>query len=165
MARWKLANAHYLNTIEPNEWEYKEMDRKTGREKRMRIIVPRLLNPQDPSDWNNRWGQKDSEEGEVIVCLEGKGEDRDYAFKGDPTPDMIPIDDEAKEISASFETQWKYKPDSMMPGDYSQSLVDKFHTEMASVAAKPVEIPGMVDLIQAIAKQSEVIGEVLKRRV
>ncbi len=165
MARWKLATPHYLNTVEPNEWEYKETDRKTGREKRMRIPVPRYFSPNDPSDWNNRWGGKDNEDGEVIVCQPGKGEDRDYAFLGDPSPNMIPIDDEAKEISASFAERWKYKSDIETPGSYSQSLIDKFQVEAAAIAAKPVEIPGLSDLVAAISKQSEVIGEVLKRRV
>lgn len=164
MARWKLATSHYLNT-DNNEWEYQEVDRTTGRNVRKKFQVPRYFNILDPGDWNNRWGSKGNEEGEIVVCMPGKGEPRDYVFYGDPTPDMIPIDDEAKAISASFEQRWSYKPDTGMPGEYSQSLVDKFQFEMSQVASKPVEIPGLADLVSAISKQSEVIAEVMKRKI
>ncbi len=149
MARWKLMTAHYLN-VAGEEWEYKEQDRKTKREVRRRIAVPKHLDPLDPTAWNNRWGQGDNEEGEVIVAhADGAHEDRDHIFIGDPTPDMVPLDDEARALSASFAERWRYKPETS-ERSYSQSLVDQFQSEMAESRTKPVEIPGMSDLVAAI---------------
>ena len=73
MARWKLMTPHYLN-VEGESWEYTENDRQTGRPKRVQFPVPRLLDIRDPSCWTNRWGNKDNEDGEIIVCHSGKGE-------------------------------------------------------------------------------------------
>lgn len=153
MARWKLATSHYLNTND-TEWEYTENDRATGRPIRKRFPVPRLLDPRIAADWNYSWGPKDNLEGEIIVCLEGRGEPKDYVFSGDPTPDMIPMDDEAKEISASFEHHWSYKPDDDTPGQYSQSLVDKFQSDMAQAETRPVQIEGLDKLMAAMVESN-----------
>lgn len=153
MARWKLATGHYLNTND-TEWEYTENDRSTGRPIRRKFAVPRLLDPRDKADWNYTWGPSDNLEGEIIVCYAGRGEPKDYVFSGDPTPDMIPMDDEAKEISASFEHQWSYKPETDTPGQYSQALVDKFQMDMAEVQTKPVQIEGLDKLVAALAESN-----------
>jgi hypothetical protein len=162
MARWKLMTAHYLN-VPGEEWEYIETDRKTGRPRRTKFPVPRLLDVNDPTCWTNRWGGKDNEDGEIIVCHDGKGEPSDQIFFGDPTPDMMPIDDEAKAISASFEDFWRYKPEEGL-GNHSQSLIDKFQIELAEAQAKPVEIPGLTDLVSVIAKQTEMFGKLIEGR-
>lgn len=168
MARWKLATGHYLNTRD-TEWEYSERDRATGRPIRKKFIVPRYLDPRDPSDWNYTWGPKDALEGNIIVCFEGKGEAADIVFYGDPTPDMIPMDDEAKEISAEFTGRWSYKPDTDLPGQFSQSLVDKFQFEMSQAEAKPVQIEGLDKLMAALVESNlqtqNLLKEALVRRV
>jgi len=45
-------------------------------------------------------------DGEIHVCYEGKDDpkypDRAIVFEGNPTPGMLPLDDEAKEISGQF---------------------------------------------------------------
>jgi len=167
MARWKLMTSHYLNVI-GEEWEYTEQDRATGRPKRVKFSVPRLLDVNDPSCWTNKWGNASNEEGEIIVCHEGKGESRDIVFFGDPTPDMSPIDEEAIAISASFEDIWKYKPDSVV-ADHSQSLIDRFQLEMAELKSKPAEVPGLADLTVAIGRLAEqsqaAISQLAVRRV
>ena len=158
MARWKLSTAHYINTLvdgSPCEWEYTENDRQTGRLKRRKYSVPQYLDPRDPADWNYKWGANDDVEGEIIVCYKGKGNDKDIPFSGDPTPDMIPIDDEAKAISASFENLWRYKPDAEDPGQYSQSLIDNLQEQMSEATSRPVEIPGLTDLVAILAKSVE----------
>jgi len=161
MARWKLMTSHYLNCRD-TEWEYKEVDRNTGREKRKSIPVPRYLDISDSSDWTNSWGNKDNATGEIIVCHEGKGEPRDITFYGDPTPDMQPADDEAKAISASFADAWRYKPDTAEVG-YSQSLIDRFEAEKAEVESKPqqIEIPGLGDLVAAMAASQQQTAAIL----
>lgn len=173
MARWKLMVSAYLNTVTSVEWEYNETDRSTGRPKRMRVQVPRLLDIRDPGDWTNTWksgtnmatSKLSDEEGEIILCHEGKGSRGDIEFIGDPTPDMVPVDDEAREISARFEDHWRYKPDGG-PISYSQSMVDGFKAEMAEKDTKPqaIEIPGLTDLVAALSVQSQAIQVLLAAR-
>ena len=67
---------------------------------------------------------------------------------------MIPVDDEARELSATFELQWKAKPEALA-GDYSQSLIDRFESEMADIRSKPAEVPGLADLVTVIGKLVE----------
>lgn len=152
MARWKLVTSHYLNCGDTN-WEYKEVDRNTGKEKRKTLPVPRFLDINDPSDWTNSWGNRDNATGEIIVCYAGKGDPKDIVFEGDPTPDMMPVDDEAKEISASFADQWAYKPDTAEIS-YSQSMIERFQAEKAEAESKPqqVEIAGLNDLVAVMAQ-------------
>lgn len=157
MARWKLATAHYL-MVEGTEWEYVENDRTTGRPIRKKFKVPRYLSPHDPADWTNSWGQKDAADGEVIVCREGKGQPRDIVFHSDPTPDMVPLDDEAKEESALWEGRWAYKPDDPNAAGFNQSLVDKF---MVELAPKPVEVSGLDALVAAMAAQTKAMTELM----
>ena len=127
MARWELMTDHYLKVIDC-EWEYNETDTETGRSVRKRYQVPEYL------------------DAHKIVCWEGKGERKDIVFFGDPTPDMMPLDDEAREVSASFEDHWAYKPDTAeVPA--SQSIV----ANMAEVMSRPVEIPGLSDLVAQMA--------------
>jgi hypothetical protein len=171
MARWKLMTSHYLHTVEKTEWEYKEVNRTNGREVRKQIPVPRYLDIRDPQDWTNRWGVRSAQdpgEGEIIVCLDGRGEPGDIAIHGDPTPDMVPMDDEAQAISDKFTNRWQYKPDGEV--NYSQSLVDKFESQMADVQSKPstVQVEGLSDLVAAMAEQSRAIASLLaqpQRRV
>lgn len=90
MARWKLIVPHYLFGYPPDlaeegvEWEYKETDRISGRERRKRFKVPFYM-----------------DEGS-IVCHEGRGLDTDTVFVGSPTHDMLPLDEEARRITASL---------------------------------------------------------------
>ena len=154
MARWKLACPHYIN-VPGTEWEYNET--KNGKVARKRFTVPRFLDTAEPSDWTNKWGSRDDEEGEIVVCHEGKGAAGDIPFLGDPTPDMIPIDDEAKAISKSFETRWSYRPETAEV-DFSQSLVDRFEEAMSDIQAKPAEVPGMADLVANLAALTQTIA-------
>jgi|HubBroStandDraft_2_1064218.scaffolds.fasta_scaffold148351_2 hypothetical protein len=171
MARWKLMTSHYLNTVEPVEWEYNEVARSNGRAKRMRITVPRYLDIGDPGDWTNSWAagtnmstaKLNNEEGEIIVCLPGRGQKGDIEFLGDPTPDMSPIDDEAKELSASFFDRWRWKPDGEV--NHSQSLVDGLHDKMAEAQSRPqtVQVEGLPELVAAMAQQSQAIAALLSQ--
>lgn len=153
MARWKLMVPHYLN-VRDEKWEYKEIDQTTGREKRMQINVPRHLDPTDPQCWTSRWGNRDNQQGEIIVCHEGKGEPSDVVFFGDPTPDMMPMDDEARELTASFEKVWAYKPETDAV-NYSQSMIDKMSAEMKDIKSQAPA--GMEDLVKQIAALTSAI--------
>lgn len=148
MARWKLATAHYLYMTDSSEWEYSETDRATGRPKKKIFKVPTLLDPQDPTQWNTRFG----DQGEIIVCDNGTHEERDYQFIGDPTADMIPLDDEARAISAKFEAKWNRPADGLGADSYGESLIIGFQKQLAEVQSttKPAEISGMSELLTAM---------------
>lgn len=168
MARWKLIASHYLN-VRDEEWEYTEMARGTGRTIRKKFNVPRHLDVNDPSCWTERWGPKGDEEGCINVCHEGKGNPGDITFFGEPTPEMLPLDDEAAAISASYEAKWKYRPDEFKDS-YSQSLVEQFQGAMADAQSriKPIEIPGLGELttmIGELVKQNQQAIESATRRV
>jgi hypothetical protein len=133
MARWKLLQPHHLN-VPGTEWEYNETDRKTNKPKRTRFPVPLYLNPLSPDDWN--YGDKD--DGDIIVAHDNANAgERDYLFVGDPTPDMEPLDDEARAISDSFRGRWGDGPIEGLPaqGGYSQSLLDSVQKEFADAVA------------------------------
>jgi hypothetical protein len=169
MARWKLMADHYLNCRD-TKWEYKEVVQATGRERRKEVDVPRFLSIQDPGDWTNSWGNRDNQQGEIVVCHEGKGETSDITFWGDPTPDMAPVDDEARAISASFAEKWQYKPEGA-DTSYSQSMIDKFEIEMRNIKEKPatVEVAGLDTLVAAMAaltvQNAEIIKTLSQRRL
>jgi hypothetical protein len=81
---------------------------------------------------------------------------------------MIPLDDEAKVISASFAERWRYKPDTDNAGNYSQSLIDQFQTTMSEVVAKPTKIEGLDALIVAmteVVKSNQEMTKHFVRRV
>lgn len=129
MARWRLTEPHYIHAKvynEATEWEYKETDRVTGREKRKRFKVPAYL------------------ETETIVCYEGSERDeRDVIIEGPPTPAMEPLDEEAKNISAEHAPQWIHPIDSM-PGQFSaKDLLETLQKQLAAatVAAPATPVP------------------------
>lgn len=155
MARWKLLTPHYL-MIEGVTWQYKEVDRMTGKLKTQTFKVPHLLDPIDPTAWNYVFGR---DNGEIIVCLPGKGEARDIEFfdsnggPGTPTPDMFPVDDEAKAISAKLEEGWKH-PIESLSGTYSNHLLAGLHEEIAKVqsqsAPATTTVEGLSELLAAM---------------
>ena len=127
MARWRLTAPHYIN-VPGTEWEYKETNRDTGRQARKVFEVPLHLDPDMPSDQNYP--------GEVIVCHEGKGQGRDIVFLGEPTPDMEPVDDEARELSESLKHKWVHPIESLSStGNFGDGLIEAFQKQMAQIMA------------------------------
>jgi hypothetical protein len=153
MARWKLIVAHYLS-VEGKEWEQMEVDQMTGQEVRKRYAVPYLLDVKDPKLWNGnviRNPRGEVLDGDIIVAYKDKAhESRDYLFTGDPTPDMFPLDDEAREISESFTEKWQAKPSE--DNNYGHALMQQFANMKESAANKDsnVKIEGMSDMLQAM---------------
>lgn len=154
MARWRLAAAHYINTND-TVWEYSEVDRTTGRPKRTQFPVPRLLNPEDPGDWNHVYskdgfGKPDT--GEIIIA-QGDHEAKDYVFEGAVTPDMVPLDDEARKISAASAHKWKYKAENLN-GTYADEMMKDLTEAVEDIRAKtgaPAQSEGMTELLTAMA--------------
>lgn len=96
MARWRLIQKHYLNVV-GSTYEYRETT-SAGRQVKKAYPVPMFLDPEDPADRNYP--------DELIVAHEGSGHDKDIIFTGSPTLDMVPLDDEARKISAEMEIKW-----------------------------------------------------------
>lgn len=121
MARWRLKAKHYLS-VEDNVWEYTELDEATRRQKRKQFPVPRHLDPEYKGDHNYP--------GEIIV---GYAEyDRDLVFTGPPTPDMEPLDDDARAISERESKNW-INPIDSLSSNYSASLLSTFEEQLKSV--------------------------------
>jgi hypothetical protein len=130
MARWKLTQAHYLN-VSGTEWEYKELNRSTGKQQRKVFPVPLFLNPEDPADWNYPAE-------EAIIVSNGMNPGlRDHIFDGPPTPDMEPLDDEARAISEAEKHKWVHPIESLSGESYSQSLIKEFERQMAKLDHTP----------------------------
>lgn len=171
MARWKLTSPHYL-VVDGIEWEYKEIDRTTGKEVRRRFQVPRLVDPADPVDWTQKeYGLNGIVVDGVVNVSDGNNPGPgDIIFHGDPTPDMVPLDDEARVISDSFAKRWNH-PIESLSGTYADGLINQFQVEMAKLQStnKPAQIEGMSELLTAMSemmKQNQTLIDGLgKRRV
>lgn len=85
------------------------------------MAVPRFLDPDDPKTRKNA-------DGEVIVCHEGSQQARtDYIFVGRCTPDMIPLDEEAEELSSAELKRGQHPMDSLpATGNYADDILAKF---------------------------------------
>lgn len=132
MARWRLRAAHYLYIGE--EWEYQETDSITGRSNRVRFPVPTLLDPKDPSRWTNR-------DGDIVVCHEGKGHSSDTVFQGDPTPDMEPLDEEARKISDALSSRWNHPIEGIdSQKSFGDALFEGLTRKLDSLVSKQIPI-------------------------
>ena len=128
MARWRLITPHYLR-VPGTEWEYKEASH-TGKQVRKVFQVPLYLNPRDPADCNYP--------DEIIVAhANGKEQVKDIIFEGDPTPDMTPLDDEAKAISAEWEKQWKHPIEDVdTEGGYARRVENTIMEDLRALRAQ-----------------------------
>jgi len=161
MARWKLTEPHYLS-VPSERWEHTTTDSRTGKPVRKMYRVPKHLDPRLEDDWNYR-PENNNMDGEIIVCWEGKGLPRDIIFEGNPTPGMLPLDDEAKEISGKF--SWTptqgIDEDSQRQSFYARlgdTLIDQM-TEL-KVAREVALNPGMdkfMETMMAMMAQNQQI--------
>lgn len=142
MARWRLNSPHYLNVKEldgePVEFRYTEQSLTTMRNRSRAFPVPLYLDPKDPTLIN-------SEDGIVVSDGNHPGP-KDYIFLGDPTPEMMPIDDEAEAISEKHRSRWINPVEAFNTGqDYSQSLLQTLERQIEAInrvapGAQPVSI-------------------------
>lgn len=172
MARWKLVAPHYLLLATPEQWEHRETDRNTGRPKIIKFDVPTLLDPQDHTRWTQRFSMGDGivtfGDGMIVVCQPGKGQTSDYEFQGDPTPDMVPMDEEAKTISASFAPKWKH-PIESLPGAYAERVAQDLQTELDKLRlaqAAPTtntQVEGLSELMAVLTQVMKQNAEILAK--
>ena len=158
MARWKLTASHYIQTDQETEWEYTEVDRTNGRPKRHKFRVPTFLDINDPVCWTERIMGMDGKpvEGYINVSDGNNPGAGDVIFKGDPTPDMLPLDDEARAISDTFKEHWRFNVTEQEPGTFAQDLVDNLQRQLAAaqIATKPaeVQVPGLAEFMKTMAE-------------
>lgn len=165
MARWRLTGPHYLN-VPGTEWEYTELGR-DGKQKRLRFAVPTYLDPASPPTMDAPHGKNV----ELIVCHVGKGQQGDVEFEGEPSPDMIAIDDEAKAISEALaETKWKVKPETLVDS-FGAHLERNLEKQLIALRKEqqPQPLEGVNELLAAIGammkQNQEILGAVLASRV
>ena len=155
MARWKLTEPHYLS-VPTERWEHTTTDSRTGKPVRKMFRVPKHLDPRLEDDWNVRINGMD---GEIHVCYEGKDDprypDRAIVFEGNPTPGMLPLDDEAKEISGQF--SWTptqgIDEDSQRQSFYARlgdTLIDQMTELKVARETAPAAAPGMDKFMEAM---------------
>lgn len=158
MARWKLMTPHYLNLENRAEWEYTELDRATGKQKKKKFLVPTLLDPNDPADWNIHEGR---DGGYIVVSNDGA--ENAIQFIGDPTPDMMPLDASAKAVSKTYEGRWNASAE-FAEGPYGNKLVDWFESEISRLQSQPakVEIDGMSEMLAAMAGMMKQNQEIMQ---
>ena len=164
MARWRLREKHYLiiRTLPDGTdvvWEQKETSQQTGRSMRKLYPVPMFLDPDPNSPGDHNYP------GQVIVCWEDKGQPADYVFEGEPTPDMEPLDDEAKKVSASLKDKWIH-PIESLEGGFSATIMTRLEALMAKVAIQPPAPANsdMAKLTQMVESMQEEIAQLRAER-
>ena len=151
MARWKLDEAHYLNSP-GTSWEQKEVDRMTGKQVRKVYPVPLHLDPNNEADWTHNVDSEDIPGGGIMVCWEGKGKPRDIIFIGDPTPAMTPMDEEARIEHAKH--KWKDPIKEFDVGmTYSEKLLVDLQGQVADALTKGRGFSGGGDNSELVAIQ------------
>jgi hypothetical protein len=166
MARWRVTAKHYLNAKQFGEdttWVREETNRDTGRAFRRTFMVPLLIDPEDPICINRNVGY-------CVVATEGSEMPGDIILLSPCTPDMEPLDEEARQITAQESKKWK-DPINGLPihvgEDFGNQLLAMLTAQMNSVdAGKSVSLKGasndeVTQLKTMLAQQQEQINRLL----
>ena len=170
MARWQVTEASYFKTIPPVEWEYKEVSNQTGRQGRVVMQVPMLLEPKDSAC------QTPPGSGEIVVCHQGKGLPSDIVFEGPPTQSMIPLDDEATAITDRMRPGWDHPIESLPAQGQGLSpetlaMMESFAKQIGDSIKAPVqsisraEFDALRNQIEALTKQNAELKAAAVKRV
>ena len=151
MARWKLTAPHYLS-VPDTEWEFVETDTGSGKQVRHRYVVPMYLDPKDPSDCNRQ--------GEIVVCWKNKGAQGDLVFVGEPTPEIEPLDDEAREISDSHRHKWSQYGGGFQGAGYAEGMLQDFQRQLSEASRRN---PPAIDHSGEIAELKDQVAELVKQ--
>jgi hypothetical protein len=167
MARWKLIEAHYIfakRDGQGTEWEYKEINRANGREIRKKFQVPMHLDPKVETDWTHR-PDGPYNDGIVVVATADTTDSHDIVIDAkDVTPGMLPMDDDARKISAKLDERV-----TPIPGDenatYSERLLDKFIQQLAdakSTVTSAPATPGVEKVLESMTAMMEQNQKILQ---
>lgn len=136
MARWRVTAKHYINAKQFGEdttWVREETNRDTGRAFRRTFVVPLYIDPEDPICINKNTGY-------CVVATDGAEMPGDIIILGPPTPDMEPLDDDARAITKAESVKWK-DPINSLPisigDDFGNQLLAMLTSQFNSVAAQP----------------------------
>lgn len=136
MARWRVTAKHYINARQFGEdttWVREETNRDTGRAFRRTFPVPLYIDPEDPICTNKNVGY-------CVVAKEGSEMSGDIILDGPPTPDMEPLDDEARQITKAESIKWK-DPINSLPvaigEDFGQQLLAMLTAQFNTAAVSP----------------------------
>jgi hypothetical protein len=148
MARFRLKAKHYL-AVPGSTWEQTETDQQTGVRARKVHEVPRYLDPDAPPDCNYP--------GEIIVTTKTDTKfPRDILFRGPPTPDMEPLDDEAIVIMDNYMAQFggQHPIESLEATGviYSDRVLENLQKQVASLVSKSEQTDRMFALEKQVAE-------------
>lgn len=165
MARWKLTAKHYLHANQygqPTEWQREEVNTQTGRTFRKSYKVPMLIDPEDPFCINRIVGY-------CVIATIGSAQPGDIeVFDFKPTPDMEPLDEEARAMSEAERPNWVNPIDGLSPQmgeDFAQQLLGALQQRANSMQANQsvpqpglqpnAEVAELKGVISAMQKQME----------
>lgn len=177
--RWKLTEAHYLK-VAGTFWEHNQVDRKTGKPIRKQYPVPLFLDPMSLDDMITH-GQMDpnlpSNQPEDWMLVVAQGESsftKDVIFEGEPTPGMLPLNDEARAISEKY-SKGRWQPTQGIDEDSQREsfsnkiingLLDQVHTLKESVVAPTAGMAEFMETMTAMMKQQhEIIAMLAQNQV
>ena len=173
MARWRLTEPHYLN-VDGTKWEYSEVDRITGRPKRVQFPVPQYLNPNYEDDLKSfGQGQGDVSTWDIIVSDGNNPGPKDVIFKekdgspGQPTPGMLPLDDDAREITARYSKVWDAPSEGpSFTQRLEESLINQM-TELRDSVKQAPQVEGLAELMATMTsmmkQQTEILAKLAER--
>lgn len=163
MARWKPTAKHYLHARQygqPTEWQREEINVQTGRAFRKTYPVPMLIDPDDPYCMNRIVGY-------CVMATEGSAQPGDIEiFNFKPTPDMEPLDEEARAMSEAERPNWINPIDGLSPQmgeDFAQQLLGALQQQAnqlqvgRTTATQSGEMSELKGLIAAQQKQIEAL--------
>lgn len=166
MARWRVTAKHYLLARQFGEettWVREETNRDTGRAFRRTFAVPLYIDPEDPICINRNIGY-------CVVATEGSEMPGDITLLSPCTPDMEPLDDDAKRITAEESKKWK-DPINSLPisigDDFGNQLLAMLTAQFNNVSNAPsVSLKGastseLDELKAMLAAQQEQIAKLI----
>lgn len=159
MARWKLTEPHYLQ-VEGIKWEYSEVDRVTGRPKRTQFPVPLHLDPNVESDATHR---HDAWSWDICVSDGHNADPKDLIYTGPVTPGMLPLDDEAKAITAkAAKDKWRptagLDPESQNES-YTNKLLSGFIDQMTLAQTTVQQAPQIAGLEEMLKSMTAIMAQ------
>jgi hypothetical protein len=170
MARWKLTAKHYLQALQfgqPSEWQREEINVQTGRAFRKTYPVPMFIDPDDPFCINRHVGY-------CVVATEGSDQPGDLIVSNfKPTPDMEPLDDEARQLSEAERPNWINPIDGLSPmmgEDFANQLLAALQQQMNKTSISPgqagvnSEVSNLSTLVAAQQRQIDQLLAALSGR-
>src|SRR6266849_5825322 len=162
MPRWKLTAKHYLHALQsgqPSEWQREENNVQSGRAFRKTYPVPMFIDPDDPHCINRHLGY-------CVIATEGSDQPGDLIVSNfKPTPDMEPLDEEARQLSEVERPHWINPIDGLSPTmgeDFANQLLAALQQQMNKVGGiSPTQLGVNSELSSLVAAQQKQIDALI----